>query len=97
MSATVNASITDSDVAAENGGVVVKVDEDSQYAGDHVELTGWTLNVANRSTRLVRDVSGFDTWIGYDASSIPERFVEKRSHQSKCGKIPYQLGCGRKL
>ncbi|MBV4239306.1 Mfa1 family fimbria major subunit [Phocaeicola dorei] len=76
VSATVNASIKVSDVAAQDGGVVVKVDGDSQYAGDHVELTGWTLNVANRSTRLVRDVSGFDTWIGYDAVFFPERFVE---------------------
>lgn len=76
VSATVNASIKALDVAAQNGGVVVKVDGDSQYAGDHVELTGWTLNVANRSTRLVRDVSGFDTWIGYDAVFFPERFVE---------------------
>lgn len=86
VSATVNASITDPDVAAENGGVVVKVDEDSQYAGDHVELTGWTLNVANRSTRLVRDVSGFGTWIGYDASSIPERFVENDPIKVSAGK-----------
>lgn len=76
VSATVNASIKAPDVAAQDGGVVVKVDGDSQYAGDHVELMGWTLNVANRSTRLVRDVSGFDTWIGYDVSYFPERFVE---------------------
>lgn len=76
VSATVNASIKAPDVAAQDGGVVVKVDGDSQYAGDHVELMGWTLNVANRSTRLVRDVSGFNTWIGYDVSYFPERFVE---------------------
>lgn len=31
------------------------------YAGDIVQLEGWTLNVTNKSTALVRNVSGFST------------------------------------
>ena len=34
----------------------------SVFDGDKVKLEGWTLNVTNKSTALVRNVSGFDLW-----------------------------------
>lgn len=34
------------------------------YAGDVVQLEGWTLNVTNKSTALVRNVSGFHATTG---------------------------------
>lgn len=40
----------------------VKTDAGSVFSGDKVTLTGWTLNMTNRSTALVRNVSEFDTW-----------------------------------
>lgn len=40
----------------------VKTDAGSVFSGDKVTLTGWTLNMTNKSTALVRNVSEFDTW-----------------------------------
>lgn len=39
----------------------VKGTEGSVYNGDVVELKGWILNVTNKSTALVRNVSGFNS------------------------------------
>ena len=41
----------------------------SQYTGDKVRLDGWYLNVTNRSTKFVRDVSDWQTWASYSNSS----------------------------
>ena len=40
-------------------------DESSIYDGDVIELEGWTLNITNKSTAVVRDVTGYGTWAGY--------------------------------
>lgn len=39
----------------------VKTDAGSVFSGDKVTLTGWTLNMTNKSTALVRNVSDFNT------------------------------------
>lgn len=39
----------------------VKTDDGSVFSGDKVTLTGWTLNMTNKSTALVRNVSDFNT------------------------------------
>lgn len=87
VSATIDVSIKDNVVTPEEDGIVVKVEDNSQYAGDRVELTGWALNVTNKSTRLVRDVSGFSTWIGYTgAGVVASRFVEDSPVRTGIGK-----------
>ena len=43
--------------------------EAGQYSGDKVYLDGWYLNVTNKSTKFVRDVSGWSTWKNIDNSS----------------------------
>ena len=46
--------------------------------GDEVELNGWSLNVTNKSTRLVRNVSGFTSaeWLTSTiGANKPERFA----------------------
>lgn len=42
------------------------------YAGDAVQLEGWTLNVTNKSTALVRNVSGFSTadWLAAATGTV---------------------------
>lgn len=42
------------------------------YAGDIVQLEGWTLNVTNKSTALVRNVSGFSTadWLAAATGTV---------------------------
>lgn len=53
-------------------------DNSGNYSGDQVYMDGWYLNVTNRSTKLVRDVTGWDTWKGYsnpdNATSSINRF-----------------------
>lgn len=39
--------------------------ENSFYKDDVVTLKGWILNATNKSTKLVRDVTGFTTWQTY--------------------------------
>lgn len=39
----------------------VETDDGSVFSGDKVTLTGWTLNMTNKSTALVRNVSDFNT------------------------------------
>ena len=65
--------------AEEGGRYSIAVDEDgSFYDGDVVYMDGWYLNVTNKSTKLVRDVSGWDEWATYanpdNASSTNNRF-----------------------
>lgn len=58
----------------------VKGTSGSVYNGDVVELKGWILNVTNKSTALVRNVSGFksDGWLAAatgDATNQINRFA----------------------
>ena len=45
-----------------NKSIEVNVGQDNVYNGDEVELLGWTLNITNKSTILVRDASSIETW-----------------------------------
>lgn len=38
-------------------------DTESVYNGDVIQLQGWVLTVTNKSTKLVRDVSNFSSWL----------------------------------
>lgn len=49
-------------------------DTESVYNGDVVKLEGWVLTVTNKSTKLVRDVSNFSTWLTTD-NNTASRFV----------------------
>ena len=40
-------------------------DDSNIYRGDKVKLEGWTLNMTNKSTAVVRDVTPAATWSGY--------------------------------
>ena len=60
----------------------VKGTTGSVYNGDVVELKGWILNVTNKSTALVRNVSGFNStgWLASatgDATNQINRFAGK--------------------
>lgn len=74
------------DESATEGTTVIKVRDNSLYKGDKVQLHGWKLNVTNKSTKLVRDVTGFAFWVGYD---VPERFVE--NDPVKTGVAKYRI------
>lgn len=50
-------------------------DSESIYNGDIIKLTGWTLNVTNKSTKLVRDVTGFSDWLSAENDNDNSRFV----------------------
>lgn len=50
-------------------------DTESVYNGDIIKLTGWILNVTNKSTKLVRDVTGFSSWLSTTDNNNPARFV----------------------
>lgn len=49
-------------------------DTESVYNGDVIQLQGWVLTVTNKSTKLVRDVSNFSTWLTTD-NNTASRFV----------------------
>ncbi|WP_349830594.1 Mfa1 family fimbria major subunit [Bacteroides fragilis] len=74
VSMAVNGDIIKQDQQRAEGNTVIQV-KDGAYTGDELELTGWVLNVTNKSTKLVRDVQNFNTWIGY-ANNKGKRFVE---------------------
>lgn len=74
VSMDVNGDIIKQDQQRAEGNTVIEV-KDGAYKGDELELTGWVLNVTNKSTKLVRDVQNFNTWIGY-ANNKGKRFVE---------------------
>lgn len=50
-------------------------DTESVYNGDIIQLQGWVLTVTNKSTKLVRDVSDFSSWLTTDNSNNASRFV----------------------
>ena len=51
------------------GKYTAKVDNDSPFKGDKVQLEGWTLSVTNKTTKAVRDISGLADWVGTTYSS----------------------------
>lgn len=67
----------------EEGKTVINVDFTGPYTGDQVILEGWALNVTNKTTKLVRSVSGFSTWVNYNTG---ERFVENNPVKTGVGK-----------
>lgn len=57
----------------------VKVDGDQSqnYDNHKVRFTRWALNVTNKSSKIVRDVTGYETWAGYfnvNATGSENRF-----------------------
>lgn len=62
-----------------DGSITLPVKVDGTAYGDHkVRFTRWALNVTNKSSKIVRDVSDYDDWAGYFnekvSSDIPNRF-----------------------
>ena len=56
-------------------------DAAGQYSGDKVYLEGWYLNVTNKSTKFVRDVSNWSDWknLGNSSSVDENRFFGTNS------------------
>jgi len=52
----------------------IEVTEGS-YQGDKVTMTAWALDVTNKTSKLVRDVTGIDTWKGYKETGGQTRFI----------------------
>lgn len=89
--AKVSMDVTDGIINEEQSPVltnatIVNVSSDA-YEGDYVELQGWALNVTNKSTKLVRDVSDFETWMGYTTNSQCDRFVETAEVKTNAAKF----------
>lgn len=64
--------------------------EKGEYTGDIVEITGWCLNVTNNSTKLVRDVNGFNNtatgWLYTTPSdNNPKRFAGTKDINASFG------------
>lgn len=52
------------------------VNAESVYNGDRVFFQGWTLNVTNKSTKLVRDVTDLTSWVtASDDKDKVQRFI----------------------
>ena len=68
-------------------------DDESVYNGDVIELTGWTLNVTNKSTKLVRDVTGFSStgWLTTDNGNNASRFVGTNTIAMADNKTYYRI------
>lgn len=68
-------------------------DDESVYNGDVIELTGWTLNVTNNSTKLVRDVTGFSStdWLNTANSNNASRFVGTNTIAMADNKTYYRI------
>lgn len=58
-----------SSIKAENSDNTINVSAGNIYNGDQVTLDGWVLNATNKSTKLVRDVSGLSQWVTYDSGN----------------------------
>ena len=63
----VNVTGTGSDaVNNQDGSITLPVKVDGTAYGDHkVRFTRWALNVTNKSSKIVRDVSDYDNWAKY--------------------------------
>lgn len=59
-----------SGVFTESGGkYTATIDNDGSYENDKVTLDAWYLNVTNKSTNFVRDVSDWNEWKNYENSN----------------------------
>lgn len=74
---------------------VTGTNTNSVYNGDYVVFNGWTLNVTNNSTKLVRDVTDLSSWL----TAIPnttddkiERFIGNTSVPTN-----YESGAGFRI
>lgn len=45
------------------------------YQGDKVTMTAWALDVTNKTSKLVRDVDGIDTWRSWSVTGGQTRFI----------------------
>ncbi len=79
--AKVEVNVTDDGANNNNDGSItlpVKVDGDQSqnYDNHKVRFTRWALNVTNKSSKIVRDVTGYEIWAGYfnDQVSYENRF-----------------------
>lgn len=45
------------------------------YQGNKVTMKAWALDVTNKTSKLVRDVTGIDTWKGYKGTGGQTRFI----------------------
>ena len=78
------AKVTATFTSKANNGQIEVDSEYKEYAGDHVTLEGWALNITNKSTFFVRNVNSTDKVKGwkdwsyyyndYVSTSIPNRF-----------------------
>lgn len=66
-------------------------DDESVYNGDIIELTGWTLNVTNKSTKLVRDVTEFSNWLVTTDNPQAARFVGTSAIAMASNKSYYRI------
>ena len=84
----------DQDESSEmNGSYYMDVDEAGVYNGDRAYLTGWYLNVTNKSTKIGHDVYGgnytspaFITWATYsngNSSSTGSRFFSSNTYSPR--------------
>lgn len=67
--AKVEVNVTGGTINEDDGSITlpVKVDGDQSqnYDNHKVRFTRWALNVTNKSSKIVRDVTGYATWAGY--------------------------------
>lgn len=49
--------------------------EGESYQGDKVTMTAWALDVTNKTSKLVRDVDGIDTWRSWSVTGGQTRFI----------------------
>lgn len=84
--AKVSMGVSSSILDNTGNGKTIIVAPNGQYSGDKVTLEGWALNVTNKTTRLVRDVTGFNTWVGFGVDNVASRFVENNPVKTNAGK-----------
>ena len=63
------------DIYVERGMAKLTLAEPRGDQGDKVTMTAWALDVTNKTSKLVRDVTGIDTWKGYKETGGQTRFI----------------------
>lgn len=58
------------------------------YSG-YAQLTGWTLDVTNKSTKLLHDVTGYSDWFGYSNSNVTSPY--KTGNRFVAAASPYRI------
>lgn len=62
-------TVSSSKFSLKDGKYVATIDNEGNYKNDEVSLDAWYLNVTNKSTKFVRDVSDWGSWKTYPNSS----------------------------